>query len=181
MTLYDDIIEKCDICYRLVPVEKQTQGMCHACMEQLSLTTCSECGELFRCEQVSEDFCCPKCELKMMGGQRVRGGPTTRDLLARNEAENAGPALAPKNWPGEHKGVSAMAGDDYTPEEEKSFGEKVCELIAHGLGDEEIFEILAKEMGGIDVAGELLVARVRVLEREAGELQTQLLEERGHA
>lgn len=57
---------------------------------------------------------------------------------------------------------------DETPD----FGEKICALFNHGLDDKKIATILDEELN--DFTSELLVARVRVLEEEAGELEHRL-------
>jgi hypothetical protein len=72
-----------------------------------------------------------------------------------------------ENWPGEHKGISAMAGDNYVSEEdkeetqEKDFGEIVAELIAHGLNNEDIFEQLVNGYGYLNKAPEYLIGLLR--------------------
>lgn len=132
MSFYTELIEKCDVCYRLVRVEEQTRGVCHACIEQLSLTTCAVCGELFRCEHLSQDWTCPKCELtlttKALTGKKQLDLPTAEAILDRNIQENmAAPAVELKHKPASASRTGLWNNDQV------QFARLLAELHALGL------------------------------------------------
>jgi len=64
--------ERCDMCFRIVDVEFQTRGICHTCIEDRHLTSCSMCGEIFHTSSIppEHDYTCILCREKEAAPQK---------------------------------------------------------------------------------------------------------------
>lgn len=81
---YTEFLEKCERCYTLVHTERQTRGICHDCLEEIGVMPCGSCGDLFKNEQLTEDYECLACAT---GCKDVKNTATGRRVCRNCEKE----------------------------------------------------------------------------------------------